>query len=118
MPSPLDLGLAADLAARDASVPRLGTATPLGERVMGHVQHGHSAEIYAILAAERRGPRYPAAGQRLDAHPVARRPPTGTRIPPEGPVSALAQASTPVPTAHRPQRADGLQERGLPVPVG
>jgi hypothetical protein len=64
MPSPLDLGLAADLAARDASAPSLGTATPLGGRVIGHVQYGHSAEIYAILAAERRGPHYPAAGPR------------------------------------------------------
>jgi hypothetical protein len=64
MPSPLDLRLVADLAARDTSVPSLGTATPLAGRVTGHVQYGHSGEIYAILAAERRGPRYSAARPR------------------------------------------------------
>jgi hypothetical protein len=71
--------------------------------VIGHVQYGHCAEIHAILAAERRGPPYPAAGPRgsdsRHTASLAERLP-GPHPPPEEPVSAVAQAGTPVPTAH------------------
>ena len=72
--------------------------------MIGHVEYGHSAEIYAILAAERRGgPRYPAAEPRESdsrhTSSLAERLPR-PHPPSEGPVSAVAQAGTPVPTAH------------------
>jgi hypothetical protein len=70
--------------------------------VIGHVRYGHSADIYAILAAEPRGPRYPAAGPRgsdsRHTGSLADHLP-GPHPSPEGPVSAVAQAGTPVPTA-------------------
>lgn len=68
MSSPLDLGLAADLAAHDAFS---------AERC----EYGHTAKIYAILAAERLRSPQPvrrAPRERLEAWHVAPIPTSGT----------------------------------------